>query len=103
MEDTCIAGVEEALELLVQKQTNLPWEITSVQSTNDEMGIILTWAFSMPIGPEDNDEPKGDQDPRSILRVSAQSDTGNGITKLYGIRLDNNGMEALYILKMFHE
>ena len=97
MSDTLLAGVKEALEQTVQKQTQLPWEITEVQTNCDKDGIILSWGFSMPIGPEDFERP------RSILAVSAQSDTGNGICKLYSIRLDSNGMEALSILKMFHE
>lgn len=97
MSDTLLAGVEEALEQTVQKQTQLPWEIKGVQANCDKDGLILSWGFTMPIGPEDSEHPQ------SILAVSAQSDTSNGICKLYSIRLDSNGMEALSILKMFHE
>jgi hypothetical protein len=103
MSDTCIAGLEEALEQLVQKQTGLPWEITSVTHTADGQGLIVSWAYNTPIGPEVNSIENDGKDFRSILHVSAQSDTNQGLTKLYGIHLDNHGMEALFILKQFHE
>lgn len=103
MSDTCIAGLEEAMEQLVQKQTGLPWKITSVTHTTDGQGLIVSWAYSMPIGPEVNNIENNGKDLRSILHVSAQSDTNHGLIKLYGINLDSNGMETLFILKQFHE
>lgn len=98
MSESLIAGLEEALEKIVQEKTQLPWEIARVQHVNDsEVGLIAIWQMSMKIGPKD------DTIPQSILRAQAQSDLRNGLTNLYAIALGDNGMEALSILKMFHQ
>ena len=50
----------------------------------------------MEIGPED-------QEFRSKVRVTAQSDARGGALNLYAIRLEGDAMEALQILDMIHQ
>lgn len=87
-----IEGVEEQL----QRKTNLPWKFTSCQCTGPDFLPIFSFSCEMEIGPED-------QELRSKVRVTAQSDARGGILNLYGVRLEGDVMEALQILDMMHQ
>ena len=87
-----IDGLEEQL----QRKTNIPWKFTSCQCTSPAFIPIFCFSYEMEIGPED-------QEFRSKVHVTAQSDARNGILNLYGIRLEGGAMEALQILDMMHQ
>ena len=86
----------ESLEKQLQRKTNLPWKFTSCQCSGPDYIPIFCFAFEMEIGPED-------QEFRSKVRVTAQSDARAGTLDLYGIRLEGDAMEALQILDMMHQ
>ena len=87
-----IDGLEEQL----QRKTNIPWKFTSFQCTGPDFIPIFCFSYEMEIGPED-------QEFRSKVRVTAQSDARGGTLNLYGIRLEGDVMEALQILDMMHQ
>lgn len=86
----------EALEEQIQRKTNLPWKFKSCQCSGPEYVPIFCFAFEMEIGPED-------QDNRSKICATAQSDVCHGKLNLYGIRLEGDAIEALQILDMMHQ
>ena len=87
-----IDGLEEQL----QRKTNIPWKFTSFQCTGPDFIPIFCFSYEMEIGPED-------QEFRSKVRVTAQSDARGGTLNLYGIRLEGDAMKALQILDMMHQ
>ena len=86
----------EGLEEQLQRKTSLPWKFTSCQCTGPDYIPIFCFSFEMEIGPED-------QEFRSKVRVTAQSDARAGALNLYGIRLEGGAIEALQILDMMHQ
>lgn len=86
----------ESLEERLQRKTNLPWKFTYCQCSGPDYIPIFCFAFEMEIGPED-------QDVRSKINVTAQSDARVGALELYGVGLGGDAMEALQILDMMHQ
>ena len=86
----------ESLEKQLQRKTNLPWKFTSCQCSGPDYIPIFCFAFEMEIGPED-------QEFRSKVRVTAQSDARAGKLNLYGVCLNGDAIEALQILDMMHQ
>lgn len=87
-----IDGLEEQL----QRKTNLPWKFTSCQCTGPDFIPIFCFSYEMEIGPED-------QEFRSKVRVTAQSDARGGTLNLYAVQLTGDAMEALQILDMMRQ
>lgn len=86
----------DSLEEQLQRMTNLPWKFASCLCTGPDFIPIFSFSYEMEIGPED-------QELRSKVRVTAQSDARGGILNLYGVRLEGDVMEALQILDMMHQ
>ena len=86
----------EGLEEQVQRKTNLPWKVVSSHCFGPDFIPIISFAYEMEIGPED-------QEFRGKIRVQAQSDAHNGITNLYGFCIEGDAVEALQILDMMHQ
>ena len=86
----------EGLEAQVQQKTNLPWKVVSSHCSGPDYNPIISFAYEMEIGPED-------QEFRSKISVKAQSDARNGITNLYGFCIGGDAVEALQILDMMHQ
>ena len=87
-----IDGLEEQL----QRKTNLPWKFTSCQCTGPDFIPIFCFSYEIEIGPED-------QEFRSKVRVTAQSDARGGTLNLYGFCIEGDAVEALQILDMMHQ
>ena len=84
-----IGGLEEQL----QRKTNIPWKFTSCQCSGPDFIPIFCFSYEMEIGPED-------QEFRSKVRVTAQSDARGGTLNLYAIRLEGDAATDPAIAEM---
>lgn len=84
-----------AIELGLRNATNLPWCFEKASAIAPDYCIVFTICYDQVIGPDED---------RMVVRVQAQVDRGNGMTKPYSIDINgDNALEALRILAMVNE